>query len=56
MKESLRNAYRKFSWDFADYLMYRGQLRGTAKARQKRVFTKGARQTAKVSLRNEIGY
>lgn len=56
MKEGIRNAYRSFGYEFADYMDWRPQLRGNSKRKQKRVFTKGARQAAKISLRNEMNY
>lgn len=52
MKEGIRKAYRFSSWEFSDYLDWRPQLRGNAKKRQKRVFTKGARVRGKVTLKD----
>ena len=56
MKEGIRKAYRKFSWEFADYLSWRPQLRGNSKRKQKRLFTKVARNILKKELRNLITY
>lgn len=40
MKEDIRKAYRKFYWNFADYISFIPQLGGSSKRKQKRLFTK----------------
>lgn len=42
MKEGIRKPYRKFSWEFTDYLSWRPQLRGNSKHKQKKLFTKSS--------------
>lgn len=54
MKEGIRKAYRFTSWEFADYLDWRPQLRGNTKKRQKRIFTKGARRNSKKIIISEL--
>lgn len=54
MKEGIRKPYRKFSWEFTDYLSWRPQLRGNSKHKQKKLFTKVARNLAKKFLRKQI--
>ena len=54
MKEGLRKTYRKFSFEFADFLIDRWFRRTNSKRKLKHYFTKSSRQSQKEALRKEL--
>lgn len=49
-KQGMRKRYYSFSWEFADWLSFRPQLRGNSKKKQKLIFAKKARQLEKQEI------
>lgn len=54
MKESLRKCYRNLGWNYAEYLMYRGQLRGNHKKSVSRLITHAGRRHNKMIMHELI--
>lgn len=54
LKQGMKKRYHSFSWEFADWLDWRPQLRGNSKKKQKHVFAKAERRAEKQVIQEEI--